>query len=112
MGYGLIGLVILVVVVAGVWKTFEKAGAPGWAALIPIFNLYIMVKIADREWWWVLLMLIPIVGFILGVIVAIDLAAKFGKTALYGVGLIFLGFIFWPMLGFGEAEYQGEPAGI
>jgi len=103
-------LVILVLVIAGVWRTFEKAGQPGWAVLIPIFNIYIMLKVAGRPGWWLLLFLIPIVNFVIAIIVAIDIATAFGKSALFAIGLVFLGPIFYMILGFGDAKYSGPPA--
>ncbi len=71
---GVIGLVVAVVMIASMWKIFTKAGQPGWAAIIPIFNLYILCKVAGRPGWWVLLMLIPFVNFIIAIILLIDLA--------------------------------------
>ena len=102
----LVFLVVFVIVAAGMWKMFEKAGEPGWAALVPIYNLVVLVKIAGKEVWWVLLMLIPCVNFVAGVMVCIEVARKFGKDTVYGVGLAFLPFIFFPMLGFGAAQYN------
>ena len=106
----LVYLAILVGVIAGFWKTFVKAGQPGWAIFIPIFNLYVMCKIAGRPGWWIILMLIPIVGLIMFVILSIDIAKSFGKDAGFGVGLGLLSFIFYPILGFGSAEYRGPAA--
>ena len=102
-----LGLVILVI--AGFWKTFTKAGYPGWAAIIPIYNLYILLKIAGRPGWWLLLFFIPLVNFIFAIIVSIDVAKNFGKGTGFGIGLAFLGFIFYPILGFGDAQYVGAP---
>jgi len=101
----LIALVFVVLVVAGVWKVFEKAGQPGWAVLIPIYNAYILLKVAGRPGWWLLLMLIPFVNFVVAIIVAMDIAAAFGKSVAFAIGLIFLGAIFYPILGFGDATY-------
>ena len=102
----LVFLVVFVIVAAGMWKMFEKAGEPGWAALVPIYNLVVLVKIAGKEVWWVILMLLPCVNFVAAVLICIDIARKFGKDTLYGVGLAFLPFIFFPMLGFGAAQYD------
>jgi len=102
----LIALVLVVVIIAGLWKTFEKAGQPGWAAIVPIYNVIILLKIAGRPMWWFVLMLIPFVSIIVAIIVAIDVAKNFGKSAGFGVGLALLGFIFYPILGFGDAEYN------
>jgi uncharacterized membrane protein YhaH (DUF805 family) len=102
----LVGLVVFVIVVAGMWKVFEKAGEPGWAAVIPIYNVIVLVKIAGREMWWVLLFLLPCANFVAAVMISLDIARKFGKDPLYGIGLAFLPFIFYPMLGFGDAQYN------
>jgi hypothetical protein len=101
----LIQLAIIVAVIAGVWKTFTKAGQPGWAAIIPIYNVYILLKIANRPWWWLLLMLIPLVNLVIAIIVALDIAKAFGKGVGFGIGLALLGFIFYAILGFGSATY-------
>lgn len=102
---------IIVAVIAGMWKTFSKAGQPGWAAIVPIYNLYIWTKIVGRPWWWLLLMFIPIVSIVIAIILCVDLAKSFGKGIGFAVGLILLGFIFIPILGFGSAQYQGPSAG-
>jgi hypothetical protein len=107
---GCIGLVIGLIIIIAMWKVFTKAGQPGWAAIIPIFNLYILCKIAGRPGWWLILMLIPFVNFIIFIIVSIDIAKNFGKGVGFGLGLAFLGFIFFPVLGFGSATYQGGAA--
>jgi uncharacterized protein DUF5684 len=106
---GLIGLVVGVIIIVAMWKVFSKAGRPGWAAIIPVYNLYVMCKIAGRPGWWLLLFLIPLVNFIILIILNIDIAKNFGKGAGFGLGLAFLGIIFWPILGFGSAQYQGGP---
>jgi hypothetical protein len=103
-----IELVIIVAVIAGVWKTFVKAGKPGWAAIIPIYNVIVVLQIAGKPLWWIILLLIPLVNLVIGILVSIAVAEKFGKGAGFGVGLALLGFIFYPILGFGDAQYQGE----
>ena len=109
-GFIFFGLAIAVVAIIGLWKTFEKAGEPGWACIIPIFNVYILLKIAGRPGWWVLLYFIPVVNFVVGIIVAIDVAKAFGQTAMFGFFLLFLfaviGFL---ILGFGNYQYR-KPA--
>ena len=107
IGMMLIWCAIVLVLVASLWKVFVKAGEPGWAAIVPIYNLFILAKIAGKPMWWGVLMLIPLVGFIVFIIVAIALAEKFGKGAGFGLGLSFLGIIFFPILGFGDSRYQG-----
>jgi hypothetical protein len=99
-------IVIAVFVIAALWKVFEKAGKPGWAAIVPIYNIIIMLQIAGKPEWWVLLYLVPLVNLIVNVIVCIAIARRFGKGEGFGIGLAFLGLIFWPILGFGKAEYR------
>ncbi len=106
----LVYLAILVLVIAGLWKLFTKAGQPGWACLIPIYNIYILLKIVGRPWWWLILMFIPIVSLVAGIVVILDLAKSFGKGVGFAIGMILLGFIFIPVLGFGNAQYQGPAA--
>ena len=106
----IVGLLIALLVIVAMWKVFTKAGQPGWASIIPIYNLYIWCKIVGRPWWWILLMLIPLVNFIILIILCIDMAKSFGKGAGFGIGLALLGIIFWPILGFGSAQYQGPAA--
>lgn len=105
-----IWLAILVLIIAGFWKVFEKAGQPGWAAIVPIYNVYVLCKIAGRPGWWLILFFVPIVSFVIAIIVSVDVAKAFGKGVGFALGLIFLGFIFYPVLGFGSAQYQGPPA--
>jgi hypothetical protein len=103
----LVMLALLFLVIGGLWKTFTKAGEPGWACLIPVYNYIVMLRIAGKPWWYLLLMFIPIVGVIIAIMVTIDLAKNFGKGTGFGLGLAFLGFIFFPILGFGSAVYEG-----
>jgi Family of unknown function (DUF5684) len=106
----IIGLLIALLMIVAMWKVFTKAGQPGWASIIPIYNLYIWCKIVGRPWWWILLLLIPFVNLIVGIILCIDLAKSFGKGVGFGIGLALLGVIFFPILGFGSAQYQGPAA--
>ena len=103
-------LAVIILFLAGLWKTFEKAGQPGWGAIVPIYNVYLMCKIAGRPGWWVLLYIIPCVSIIIAIIVALDIAKAFGKGSGFGIGLALLGFIFFPILGFGDARYIGKMA--
>ena len=109
--FGLVYLGIIILMIASLWKVFQKAGEDGWKAIIPIYNLYIELKIVGRPGWWLILFLIPIVNFIVLIIVSIDLAKSFGKGVGFGIGLLLLGIIFYPILGFGDAQYQGPAAG-
>jgi hypothetical protein len=106
----LIELAILVVVVIGLWKVFQKAGKPGWASIIPIYNVIVLLEIIGKPIWWIVLFFIPCVNFIVGILVALEVAKSFGKSAGFGVGLAFLPFVFYPILGFGDARYIGPAA--
>jgi hypothetical protein len=107
---GMVGWVIIIAIVvlqiAAWWMMFQKAGQPGWAAIIPIVNLYFLCKVAGKPGWWVILLLIPLVNIIALIIVSVGVARNFGKGVLFGIGLFILGFIFYPILGFGSAQYQ------
>jgi uncharacterized membrane protein YhaH (DUF805 family) len=103
-------LAFMILMIAACWKIYTKAGQPGWAAIIPIYNWYVFCKIVGRPGWWVILFFIPFVNFIVGIILCIDLAKSFGKGVGFGIGLILLGVIFFPILGFGSAQYQGPAA--
>ena len=105
--FTLVLLAFAVLVVAGIWKVFDKADQPGWGALVPIYNIILLLKIAKRPLWWVILMIIPLVSIVVAIIVCIDIARNFGKGSGFGIGLALLGFIFFPVLGFGDAKYQG-----
>lgn len=99
--------VVLIPAIAGLWKVFEKAGKPGWAAIIPIYNLWVMVEISSKEVLWFVLGLVPVINVIASIVILIDIAERFGKGTGFGILLILLPFIGFPMLGFGDAQYQG-----
>jgi hypothetical protein len=100
-------LALVVVTIASLWKVFTKAGQPGWGVLIPIYNIYLLCKIAGKPGWWVILCCIPLVNVIIALLVMLGIAENFGKGAGFGIGLFFLGFIFFPILAFGDATYGG-----
>jgi hypothetical protein len=100
-------LAVVIFVIAGVWKTFEKAGLPGWGSIVPIYNLYLLTKMAKQEWWVMLLLFIPLVGIVVAIMLAVYIAQNFNKSVGFGIGLAFLGFIFYPILGFGDGVYSG-----
>jgi hypothetical protein len=100
--------VYAILIIAAWWKIFSKAGQPGWAAIIPIYNWIVWCKIVGRPAWWVLLLLICFPIFF--IILLIDLAKSFGKGVGFAIGLILVSIIFFPILGFGSATYQGPSA--
>ena len=87
------------------WKIYEKAGEPGWACLVPIYNFIILLKIVNKPWWWFLLMIIPFVNLILIIIILNRLSKSFGKGAGFTVGLIFVSIVFYPILAFDKSTY-------
>jgi hypothetical protein len=104
-------LVIILVFLIGLWKVFVKAGQPGWAVIVPIYNLYILMKIVGKPGWWLILYCIPIVNIVIAVIVALAMAKAFGKTPAFGIVALFLfSIIGYLILGFGSARYLGPPA--
>ena len=107
IGYIIFVLVLVVFVYAAMWKIFTKAGQPGWAAIVPIYNIYVQLLIVGRPGWWVILFLIPCVNLIVAILVALDLARVFGKGTGFGIGLLLLPIVFYPILAFGDAEYTG-----
>ncbi|MBX7044836.1 MAG: signal peptidase I [Ignavibacteria bacterium] len=107
---GLVYLVLIVLIIIAWWKIFTKAGKPGWAAIVPIYNIIVLCEIVGRPAWWVILFLIPCVNIVAHIMLSIDLAKSFGKDIGFGIGLIILPYIFGLMLGFGSAQYVGPAA--
>ncbi len=103
--------VLFIIFVIGLWRTFEKAQQPGWGALIPVYNVYLLIRIAGRPGWWLLLLFVPLVNVVVWAIVTMEIAQAFGKTPAWGLVMLFLlnglGFL---ILGFGDAEYVGPPS--
>ncbi len=106
-GVGIVYLAIIILMIAAMWKIFTKAGKPGWAAIIPIYNTIVLLEVVGKPIWWFILMLIPFVNIIILIIVNLELAKKFGQSTGFAIGLILLAPIFYPILGFGSARYQG-----
>lgn len=105
-----VGLLLVIAVIAGMWQIFEKAGEAGWKAIIPIYNIWVMLEIIGRPGWWVILYFIPVVGFVVWVIMMIDLAKSFDHGIGFALGLMFLPVIFVPLLGFSDMQYYGPAA--
>ncbi len=114
MAYFFVGLAVAAIVLVGKWKVFEKAGQPGWAAIVPIYNLVILFRISGQSGWWALSLLagvVPILGALFFLVVLIRMvhriSVRFGHGAGFTCGLILLSFVFWPILGFGSSRYRG-----
>lgn len=105
------GLFVWLISVIGMWKVYEKAGKPGWACIIPIYNIIVMLEIIGKPMWWLLMLLIPCVNIVFAVWMINLLSKSFGQSEGFTIGLIFLPMIFYPILGFGNYRYLG-PAGL
>lgn len=109
--YMAIAAVIGILSIIAMWKIFTKAGKPGWASIIPIYNIVVMFQIVGLNPWLLLLYFIPIVNIVAAIILmimmCIRLAKAFGKGSGFAVGLIFLNTIFILILGLGDSRYVG-----
>ncbi len=113
-GYGggsvfgtLVYIAVILFVLYSLWRIFTKAGKPGWAAIIPFYNIWTELEIVGRPWYWLLLMFIPIVNIVIAILVSLRLAKVFGKGGGFAVGLILLPIIFIPILAFDSSTYLG-----
>ncbi|WP_207798883.1 DUF5684 domain-containing protein [Taibaiella soli] len=100
-------LSLTILMIVSQWKIYQKAGFEGWECIIPFYNLYILTKIIGKPSWWMLLIFIPIANIVFIVWMVNLLSKSFGKSEGFTVGLIFLGFVFYPILAFGDATYIG-----
>lgn len=107
VGYIIVCLALVVVSLVGMWKVFEKAGKPGWAAIVPFYNLYCLFEMSFGNGWLFLLSFVPCANFVVAIMCYFKLAKAFGKGIGFGFGLLFFNFIFMMILGFGDAEYIG-----
>lgn len=98
-------LILSVIQIIFQWKVFEKAGKPGWASLIPIYNVVVMLEVAGLPTWNVLLLFVPLVNIYIMVKANINLSKNFGKPGVFALGLIFLPIIFWGILAFDKSIY-------
>ena len=98
-------VLILFTITIPLWKIHVKAGKPGWASIVPIYNIVVLVQIAKKPVWYIFLMFIPIVNIFVAFILIQELARNFNKGIGFTIGMILLPFIFYPILGYGKAEY-------
>lgn len=105
-------MAVTVLIIAGWWKIFVKAGQPSRAILIPVYNIILLLNMAGKPWWWIFLLMIPLVNFVVFLIINIEIAKRFGKSAGFGVGMALLCFIFVPMLGFSDATYNAGATAV
>ncbi len=102
-----ITLALGILIYVSMWKVFVKAGKPGWASLIPIYNVIVLFEITNKPTWWIILMFIPFVNIVIAFILTHDLAISFGKDIGFAIGLILLPYVFYPILAFSDAKYVG-----
>ncbi|HOO09413.1 MAG TPA: DUF5684 domain-containing protein [Cyclobacteriaceae bacterium] len=107
--FAFVYFISLIVMIVGMWKVFEKAGKPGWAAIIPIYNIIVLLEVVGKPTWWIILMLIPFVNFIIAIILCHQLSLSFGQGVGMTILIIVLPFVALPILGFGSATYS-KPA--
>ena len=98
-------IAVIVIVIVAFWMLFTKAGKPGWAAIIPFYNYWVAWEIVGKPGWWMFFSFIPIVNIVFAIILCLQIAPRFGKGTGFAVGLIFLGFIFLPIMGFDSSKY-------
>lgn len=106
----LISLGLGILTIVAMWKVFTKAGKPGWAAIVPIYNIIVMLEVAELPLWYLVLYFIPFANIYMAFKLPIEIAHKFGKTTGFGVGMAFFGPIFYSILAFGSAQYEGTVA--
>lgn len=98
--------VLALIALAGCWRVYRKAGQPGWGVLVPLYNLFLLVRIANCSVWWFILLLVPGVNLVIFVLLCIQVSRNFDRGLIFGLGLAFLGVLFYPLLGFSRARYQ------
>lgn len=101
-------LIFSAVMIVAQWKIFEKAGKPGWAAIVPFYNFIVMLQVAKMSLAYLLLLFLPVIGpVIIGFMMSIRTARGFGRSAIFGIfGLMIFSFIGYPILAFGSDQYN------
>ncbi len=107
----ILGLVGYVVGALGLMGVFRKAGQPGWAAFVPVYNTIVLLQVVGRPLWWFLLLLVPGVNVVVAVVLMNDLAKSFGQGTGFTVGLVLLSLVFVYVLWLGSSTYRGPAAG-
>ena len=104
----IVWIVVFAVLIVSNWKIFTKAGKPGWAILIPIYNVMVMLQIVEKPLWWLILLLIPIVDIVYVIIILYNLVLKFGQPGWHVILALLFGIVYYPYLAFSKAEYKGS----
>lgn len=87
------------------WKIFTKAGKEGWASIVPFYNFYVMVEISKKPTWWFGMMFVPFANIVFMIMIMNGISKSFGKSEGFTVGMLFLPYVFYPILAFGDAQY-------
>jgi len=103
--YFITSFAVLILSISGMWKVFEKSNLPGWGTLIPIYNIILLLRVAKISPMFFIFLMIPIINIFALFLIYFVIAERFGKNTIFGIGLIFFGFVFYPILGFGKAKY-------
>lgn len=109
VGFGVIFVLFLVLLIIPFWKVFTKAGQSGWKSIVPVYNTYVMTVIAGLPWYFFIGFFIPVVGLAVAIAVNYHISLRFGHGMGFAIGMTFLPFIFWPILGYGASTYNGAP---
>ena len=109
--FSLFYIAFAVFMIVSLWKLFTKAGKPGWAAIVPFYNLAVLLEVVGRPIWWLLLIVfVPLLNVWLVVVLYLDLAKSFGKPVSFGVLSVFFPYVTIPILAFGKSQYLGPVA--
>ncbi len=107
--YFWITVILLILLIVSFWKIFIKANKPGWASIIPVYNVLVELEIIERPVWWIILLFVPIVNAVVGIIIALDLASRFGKSAAWAIFLLIIfPYIGYPIMAFDQTKYQAK----
>ena len=99
-------LLFIIITIESNWKIYKKAGKKGWASIVPIYNVIVLLEIVKKPHWWIIMFIIPFVNIIFAIRIINLLAKRFEKDEDFTIGLIFLPFIFYPILGLSKLEYN------
>jgi Family of unknown function (DUF5684) len=99
-------LLFVAFIIVAYWKVYRKMGLPGWASIVPFYNITTLLRVVSYPQWWVFLMFVPVVNIVVTVAITHRLAVSFGKGWWFTLGILLLPFVFLPILAFGQAMYH------
>ncbi len=103
-------IAVIALMLVSMWKLFVRAGKPGWASIVPLYNNIVMLEIAGKPIWWFFMLFIPIVNIVFAFLTLYHFSKAYGKAEGFSIGVALLSIVFLPMLAFSDARYQGPPA--